>query len=119
MVQWLRLCLSNAGFPSEDTTAAVNSTTSRQEALQFARLTPQTEATAGTAATTAPHRMKSLLLHPEYQDKVQDGCFYWQSRGQVPTTLVTTKMKQNVDGEKSEEVVEGQIIKDLFLNILF
>lgn len=28
-------------------------------------------------------------------------------------------MKWNVDGEKSEEVVEGQIIKDLFLNILF
>ena len=24
-----------------------------------------------------------------------------------------------MDGEKSEEVVEGQIIKDLFLNILF
>ena len=37
----------------------------------------------------------------------------------MPTTLVTTKMKWNVDGEKSEEVVEGQIIKDLFLNILF
>ena len=37
----------------------------------------------------------------------------------MPTTLVSTKMKWNVDGEKSEEVVEGQIIKDLFFNILF
>ena len=70
MVQWLRLCLSNAGLPSEDTTAALHSTPSREEALQLALLTPRTEATAGTAATTAPHGMKSLLLHPEYQDKV-------------------------------------------------
>ena len=31
----------------------------------------------------------------------------------MPTTPVTTQMRWNVDGEKSKEVEEGQIIEDL------